>query len=126
MADRVCFTDAARSYAHFTIVKADRLIPVPDSVSTKVAAAVLLHGMTAHYLECATHPLMARDRCLVHSAAGGVGLLLVHIATRCEAFVIGTAPSDENADLATNACTHEMIVYSRDDFLECVLDITKG
>ena len=124
--DRVAFTDSPGSYAEFTIVKAERLVPIPDSVSTRVAAAVMLQGMTAHYLACTTYPLKAGDRCLIHAAAGGVGLLLVQLAKRCGAFVIGTAGSDEKADLARKAGADEVIIYTRDDFVAGVMEITKG
>ena len=124
--DRVAFSDSSGSYAEFTTVKADRLVPVPESVSTRVAAAVMLQGMTAHYLACSTYPLKTGDRCLIHAAAGGVGLLLVQIAKRCGAFVIGTAGSEEKAELARAAGADEVIVYTSEDFVEEVKQITKG
>ncbi len=124
--DRVAWTDSSGSYADFTLVKADRLVPVHESVSTQVAAAVMLQGMTAHYLACATFPLKAGHRCLIHAAAGGVGLLLVQIAKRCGAFVIGTAGSEEKAELAREAGADDVIVYTREDFVEEVMTITKG
>ena len=124
--DRVAFSDSSGSYAEFTTVKADRLVPVPESVSTRVAAAVMLQGMTAHYLACSTYPLKTGDRCLIHAAAGGVGLLLVQIAKRCGAFVIGTVGSEEKAELARGAGADHVIVYTSEDFVEEVKQVTKG
>ena len=86
----------------------------------------MLQGMTAHYLACSTYPLKTGDRCLIHAAAGGVGLLLVQIAKRCGAFVIGTAGSEEKAELARAAGADEVIVYTSEDFVEEVKQVTKG
>jgi NADPH2:quinone reductase len=124
--DRVAWAASPGSYAEYAIVDADKLVPVPGDVSTRVAAAVMLQGMTAHYLACSTYPLKAGDRCLIHAAAGGVGLLLVQIAKRCGAFVIGTAGSEEKADLARAAGADEVIVYTREDFVSEVKSITRG
>ena len=115
--DRVAWAGSAGAYAELAAVKAERLVPVPDEVSLRVAAATMLQGMTAHYLACSTYPLKPGDACLVHAAAGGVGLLLVQIAKRRGAFVIGTAGSDEKASLARAAGADEMIVYTRDNFV---------
>jgi len=78
--DRVAFNGVPGAYAEKVVAPAARLVRVPDNVTTKQAAAVLLQGMTAHYLACSTYPLGARHTCLVHAAAGGVGLLLCQIA----------------------------------------------
>jgi NADPH2:quinone reductase len=84
----------------------------------------MLQGMTAHYLATSTYPLGEGHRCLVHAAAGGVGLLLVQIAKRRGAYVIGTAGSDEKAELAKGAGADEVIVYTRQDFVEEVRRLT--
>ena len=122
--ERVAWASVIGAYADFAVVRAERLVPVPPAVETRIAAAVMLQGMTAHYLACSTYPLREGDRCIVHAAAGGVGLLLVQIAKRRGAFVIGTAGSDEKAQLARTAGADEVIVYTRQDFPTEVRRIT--
>jgi len=87
-----------------------------EGVSSTVAAALLLQGLTAHYLACDTFALKPGDTALVHAAAGGVGLLLVQIAKRRGARVIGTAGSEDKARLAREAGAEEVVIYTRDDF----------
>jgi NADPH2:quinone reductase len=101
-------------------------VPLPDAVGARTAAAVMLQGMTAHYLATSVRPLQAGDRCLVHAAAGGVGLLLVQIAKRRGAWVVGTVGTDEKADLARAAGADEVIVYTRQDFAAEVRRLTDG
>ena len=124
--DRVAWAGHLGAYAEYAAVPAARLVPLPDGVSAAQGAAIMLQGMTAHYLAVSTYPLRAGDRCLVHAAAGGVGLLLVQIAKRRGAFVIGTAGSDEKAALARAAGADEVIVYTRDDFVAETRRITGG
>ena len=124
--DRVAWASVIGAYAEFAVVKATRLVPLPKNVDTRTAAAVMLQGMTAHYLATTTFPLKKGDRCLVQAAAGGVGLLLVQVAKRRGAFVIGTAGSDEKAALAHKAGADEVIVYTRQDFVAEVKRITDG
>src|SRR5690242_8147943 len=124
--DRVAWAGALGSYAEYAVVPAGKLVPLPPGVSARVGAAVMLQGMTAHYLATSTWPLRAGDRCLVHAAAGGVGLLLVQIAKRRGAWVAGTAGSDEKAELAREAGADEVIVYTRDDFAAEVKRLTDG
>jgi NADPH2:quinone reductase len=124
--DRVAWAASTGSYAEYAIVEAERLVPIPDDVSTRLAAAVMLQGMTAHYLATSTFRLQPGHRCLIHAAAGGVGLLLVQIAKRCGAFVIGTAGSDDKAELARKAGADDVIIYTREDFVSEVKEITKG
>jgi NADPH2:quinone reductase len=114
------------AYAEYALVRAERLVPLPDGVSARQGAAVMLQGMTAHYLATSTFPLAEGDACLVHAAAGGVGLLLVQMARRRGAHVIATAGSDEKAELARAAGAHEVIVYTRDDFAAETMRITGG
>lgn len=114
--DRVAWAGVIGSYAEFAVVPVARLVPLPAAVDLAIGAAVMLQGMTAHYLATSIYPLREGDRCLVHAAAGGVGLLLVQIAKRRGAFVIGTAGSDEKAALARDAGADEVILYTRDDF----------
>ncbi|HYD52011.1 MAG TPA: quinone oxidoreductase [Gemmatimonadaceae bacterium] len=124
--DRVAWTNVLGSYAERVVVRAERLVRVPDGVAIEQAAAVMLQGMTAHYLATATCPLAPGDRCLVHAAAGGVGLLLVQLAKRRGAFVIGTAGSDEKADLARDAGADHVVVYTREDFVAETKRVTGG
>ena len=91
------------AYAEYGLVAADRLVRLPEGVSTRQAAAVLLQGMTAHYLVTATCPLDPGDTCLVHAAAGGTGLLICQVARKRGARVIGTVSTDEKAALALAA-----------------------
>ena len=124
--DRVAWASVIGAYAEFAVVKAARLVPVPREVETRVAAAVMLQGMTAHYLATSLYSLEQGDRCLVHAAAGGVGLLLVQIAKRRGAFVIGTAGSPEKLELARKAGADEVINYTSQDFVAETRRITGG
>jgi len=113
--DRVAYTGVPGSYAQYAAVPTQRLIRVPEGVSTRDAAAVMLQGMTAHYLTHSTYALKNGDTCLLHAAAGGVGLLLTQIARSKGARVLGTVSTDYKAQLAREAGA-EPILYSRDDF----------
>src|SRR5947207_5205810 len=114
--DRVAYASVQGSYAESAAVPAERLVIVPDGIDLKVAAAVMLQGMTAHYLTHSTYPLRAGETAIVHAAAGGVGLLLVQLAKAIGARVIGTAGSREKAQLARDAGADEVIVYTETDF----------
>jgi len=124
--DRVVSYNLKGSYAELALADADRLVAVPDDVSTRDAAAVILQGMTAHYLVTSVYALQPGDTCLVHAAAGGVGLLLCQMAKRRNAIVIGTVSSDEKAALAREAGADEVIIYTRQDFVAEVARITGG
>ena len=124
--DRVAWAGVMGSYAEYAVVPAAKLVPLPAKVNASLGAAVMLQGMTAHYLATSTYPLKPGDRCLIHAAAGGTGLLLTQIAKQRGAFVIGTAGSDEKAALAKAAGADEVIVYSRQDFVAEVKRITNG
>lgn len=124
--DRVVSYNLKGSYAERAVVAADRLVAVPDDVSTRDAAAVLLQGMTAHYLVTSVYALQPGDTCLVHAAAGGVGLLLCQMAKRRNAIVIGTVSSEEKATLAREAGADEVILYTQQDFVAEVARITRG
>lgn len=115
--DRVASQSLLGAYAEYALAPADRLVPLPERVSTRVGAAVMLQGLTARYLALTTYPLRPGDTCLIHAAAGGVGLLLCQIARRRGARVIATVGSDEKAALAREAGAQETIVYTRDDFV---------
>jgi NADPH2:quinone reductase len=114
--DKVAYTGVPGAYAEFAVVPAARLVVLPAGVSTRHGAAAMLQGMTAHYLAISTYPLKAGDTCLVHAAAGGVGLLLCQIAKMRGARVIGTVSTDEKAKLAREAGADEVIIYTRQDF----------
>ncbi len=124
--DRVAWTSIPGAYAEYAVVAADRLVPVPANVELRTAAAVMLQGMTAHYLTTSTYPVKDGDRVLIHAAAGGAGLLLVQMAKRRGAFVIGTAGSEEKIALAKAAGADEVIDYTQQDFVAEVQRITAG
>ena len=124
--DRVVSYNLKGSYAELAIARADRLVAVPDDVTTRDAAAVMLQGMTAHYLVTSVHALQPGETCLVHAAAGGVGLLLCQMAKRRNAIVIGTVSTEEKAALARQAGADEVILYTQQDFVAEVARITGG
>jgi NADPH2:quinone reductase len=124
--DKVAYNGIAGAYAQLAAVPATKLVALPAGVSTKQGAAVMLQGMTAHYLACSTHALKPGDTCLVHAAAGGVGLLLCQIAKTRGARVIGTVSTDDKAKLAREAGADEVVVYTRQDFAAEVKRITGG
>jgi NADPH2:quinone reductase len=124
--DRVAYAMHRGSYAEYALVPAVQLVPIPDGVDLKTAAAAMLQGMTAHYLTHSTFPLKPGDQCLVHAAAGGAGRLIVQMAKMLGATVYGTAGSDEKAAIAKQAGADEVIVYTRDDFAVKVKEITGG
>jgi NADPH:quinone reductase len=124
LGDRVAFTDVPGAYAQYAVAPADRLIPIPPKVNNRQAAAVILQGLTAHYLALATYPLEPGDVCLVHAAAGGVGLLLCQIAKRRGARVIATVSTEAKAELARGAGADEVILYTRQGFAAEVKRLT--
>jgi NADPH2:quinone reductase len=124
--DRVAYTGVLGAYAEYAAVPAARLVRLPDGVSTRDGAAAMLQGLTAHYLATSTYPLEPGDWCLVHAAAGGVGLLLVQIARLLGARVIGTVSTAEKAALARAAGAEEVILYTEQDFVAEARRITGG
>jgi len=114
--DRVAWTSVLGSYAEYAAVPGERLVQIPQGVSDQHAAAVMLQGMTAHYLSHDTFPLKRGQTALVHAAAGGVGLLLVQMAHNIGAGVIATVSTDEKAKLARQAGADEIILYTQTDF----------
>ena len=124
--DRVVYAMRQGAYAEYAIVPATMLAPVPKSIDLHQAAAVMLQGMTAHYLTHSTYPLRPGDVALIHAAAGGVGLLLVQIAKRCGARVIGTVSTEEKAALAREAGADDIILYNQEDFSAAVRRQTDG
>lgn len=121
--DRVAYAMQRGSYAEYAVVPAWQLVKIPDTVDFNTAAAAMLQGMTAHYLTHSTYQLKAGDRCLVHAAAGGVGLLLVQMAKMLGAHVVGTTGTDEKARKARDAGADEVVVYTREDFVARAKDM---
>jgi len=124
--DRVAYAMIPGSYAEYAIVPAAKLVPVPANVDAKSAAAIMLQGMTAHYLTHSTYALKPGDTALVHAAAGGAGLLLLQIAKMLGARVIGTVSTEAKAQLAKQAGADEAILYTQIDFLAEVKKLTDG
>ncbi|HTO11462.1 MAG TPA: quinone oxidoreductase [Candidatus Binatia bacterium] len=124
--DKVAYTGVPGAYAEYAAVPAARLVKLPAGLSTKQGAAAMLQGMTAHYLACSTYPLKKGDTCLVHAAAGGVGLLLCQIAKMRGARVIGTVSTQDKAKLAREAGADEVILYTSQDFEAEVKRLTDG
>ncbi|MGC8782642.1 MAG: quinone oxidoreductase family protein, partial [Anaerolineae bacterium] len=116
--DRVAFIGGLGTYATHCLVPAERLVALPPEVSFEQGVAAMIQGMTAHVLATRTYPLKPGDWCLVHAAAGGVGLLLTQIARRQGARVIGTVSTEEKAKLAREAGAEAVILYTQQDFLE--------
>lgn len=124
--DRVAYAMQPGAYAEYAVVPAWKLVTVPEGVETPQAAAVMLQGMTAHYLTHSTFPLQPGHTALIHAAAGGVGHLLVQMAKRRGARVIGTVSTEEKARLAREAGADEVILYIQVDFEEEVRRLTGG
>lgn len=124
--DRVASAAAKGAYAEHSLLREPQSVHVPYGVELDVAAAVLLQGLTAHYLTASTFPLRSGHRCLVHAAAGGVGLLLIQLAKRRGAFVIGTVSSTAKAALAKEAGADATIIYTEEDFTSRARELTGG
>ncbi len=124
--DRVAYAMAMGSYAQYAVVPAWRLVPVPADVSLRDAAALMLQGMTAHYLVESTFPLQRDQTALIHAGAGGVGLLLTQLAKAKGATVITTVSSAEKAALSKSAGADHVINYTETDFAPEVKRLTEG
>jgi NADPH:quinone reductase len=124
--DRVAYAMVPGSYAGYAIVPAWRLAPVPGNIDAKSSAAIMLQGMTAHYLTRSTYPLKQGEVALAHAAAGGVGLLLIQLAKMLGARVIGTVSTEQKAELAKQAGADDVILYTQTDFLTEVKKLTDG
>ncbi|MGH7547565.1 MAG: quinone oxidoreductase family protein [Gemmatimonadales bacterium] len=124
--NRVAYTGALGAYAEHQVVPADRIVVLPEGIGAKQGAAAMLQGMTAHYLASTTYALKPGDTCLVHAAAGGVGLLLCQIAKLRGARVIGTVSTKEKATLAREAGADDVILYTEQDFEAEVKRLTGG
>lgn len=124
--DRVAYSNVSGSYAEFVAVPAWRCVKIPAALTFEQAAAAMLQGMTAHYLSETTYPIRRGDTVLVHAAAGGVGALLVQMAGRRGARVVGTVSSDEKAKIAREAGADVVINYITTDFVPEVKRLTGG
>jgi NADPH:quinone reductase len=124
--DRVAYAGVLGAYADYAVVNAWKLAKLPDSLDFEIGAALMLQGMTAHYLAFSTFPLRSGEIALVHAAAGGVGLLLIQIAKKIGAKIIGTVSTEEKAALAVAAGADHVILYTQVDFEKEVKEITGG
>jgi NADPH2:quinone reductase len=124
--DRVAWANLPGSYAEQVVGPAESVVPVPAGLELRTAAALMLQGMTAQYLTESTFPLKAGHTCLLHAAAGGVGLLLAQMARQRGARILGTVSTEEKAVLARQAGVHEVILYTKEDFLAAVKRLTDG
>ena len=124
--DRVVSQSVKGAYAERAVVPATRAVQIPAGISTKLAAAAWLQGLTAHYLVTTTFPLHHGHRALVHAAAGGVGLMLCQMAKMRGATIYGTASTDAKRKLAHEAGADEMIDYTSVDFAAEVKRLTNG
>jgi NADPH2:quinone reductase len=124
--DRVAYPIVAGSYCEMRLIDANAIVPLPDSISDQQAAAVMLKGMTVQYLLRRTYRVAEGDTILFHAASGGVGLIACQWAKHLGATVIGTVGSDEKADLArAHGCDHP-VVYTRENLVERVRELTGG
>lgn len=124
--ERAASVDARGSYAQYALVEANNIVPIPAGVSAEVAAAVMTQGITAHFLAHSVFRLEAGQTALVHAAAGGVGQLLVQIAKKRGARVIGTVGSAEKAQIAREVGVDEVILYNETDFEAETKRLTDG
>lgn len=124
--DRVAWAMQVGAYAELAIVPAWKLVKIPEGIDERDAAALMLQGMTAHYLTTSVHQLQAGETVLVHAAAGGAGLLLVQLARRAGARVIGTVSTAAKAELARAAGADEVILYTESDFEPETRRLTDG
>ena len=124
--DRVAWCGVPGTYATVALAPADRVLKIPDAISTQQAAAAILQGMTAHYLTHSTFVPQFGDRVLIHAGAGGTGLLLIQMAKRFGAHVITTVSTEAKAELARAAGADHVIDYTREDLVQRVKEITNG
>ena len=124
--DVVAYCSIAGSYAEQAVVPASRLIKMPSGLDARAGAAVMLQGMTAHYLCYSTYAVKPGDRTLIHAGAGGVGLLLIQMVKSLGGYVFSTVSTDAKADLAREAGADQVILYTQQDFAEEVKEATNG
>lgn len=124
--DRVGWVMIKGGYAELASIPADRLVPIPASIDDRRAAAILLQGMTAHFLLRDCYRVSKGEWILIHAAAGGVGLLMTQIAHRIGARIIGTTSTEEKAALAREAGADEIVLYTKEDFQKEARRMTSG
>jgi NADPH2:quinone reductase len=124
--ERVAYCIVRGSYAEYAAVPARRLVKLPDDIDVRTGAALMLQGLTAHYLAHSAFQLKAGTSCLVHAAAGGVGQLLTQIAKIAGATVIGTVGSHEKAQIAKARGVDHVVLYRETDFRDAVRELTGG
>ena len=124
--DVVAYSSSQGSYAEQAVVPASRLVTMPEGLDARDGAAVMLQGMTAHYLCHSTYAVQPGDKVLVHAGAGGVGLLLIQMIKRLGGYVFSTVSTEEKAELARGAGADHVILYTQQDFAEEVKQATNG
>jgi NADPH2:quinone reductase len=124
--DRVAYAMHTGSYSDYAVIPSWKLVPVPHEVDLNLAAAVMLQGLTAHYLTYSTYELGPEDTALIHAAAGGVGHLLVQLARQRGARIIATVSNEEKAQLAQGDGADEVILYTQTDFEAETKRLTDG
>jgi NADPH2:quinone reductase len=124
--DRVAWCSIPGTYAQLAVAPANRLVLIPEGVTSQQAAGALLQGMTAHYLSHSTYPIQSGDEVLIHAGAGGTGLLLIQMAKARGARVFTTVSTEEKAALARAAGADEIIFYTQEDFAAKVKTLTSG
>ncbi len=124
--DRVAYVGVLGAYAEKAAVPAEKVVKIPDELSFKEAASAMVQGITAQYLTTSTYSLKKDDTCLIHAAAGGVGLLLCQITQLKGAISIGTVSSEEKAKLAQKVGCQHVIIYTKESFLKRVQGITQA
>ncbi|MFZ4118542.1 MAG: quinone oxidoreductase family protein [Polynucleobacter sp.] len=126
LGERVAYCLSRGSYAEYAAVPAWRLVKIPESVNSSNAAALMLQGLTAHYLTNSAYSLTANDSCLIHAGAGGVGQLAIQLAKLKGATVITTVGSEEKAEIATKLGADHTILYRELDFQKELMRITEN
>ena len=124
--DVVAYSSSQGSYAEQAVVSASRLVKMPEGLGAREGAAVMLQGMTAHYLCHSTYAVQSGDKVLVHAGAGGVGLLLIQMIKRLGGYVFSTVSTDEKAELARGAGADHVILYTQEDFADVIKEATSG
>ena len=124
--ETVAYWGVMGSYAQQVAIPANRLVKIPDGLDARTGAAVMVQGLTAHYLAYSTYSLKPGDSVLVHAGAGGTGLLLIQMAKRARAYVFATVSTEEKAALAREHGADTAIIYTREDFEEKVKEGTDG
>ena len=124
--DHVAWCGIPGTYAQLAVAPVDRLVPIPEGVSSQQAAAALIQGITAHYLTHSTYPIQSGDEILIHAGAGGTGLIFIQMAKALGARVFTTVSTEEKADLARAAGADEIILYTKEDFAAKIKQLTSG